>query len=155
MQEPVDLETTIDALRVFLEGVVGAFGLEATVTVHESDPGILEASIDGDELGLLVGPKGQTVDALQDLARSAVPHDGGTRLRVDVAGYRERRREALSRFATGVAVEVVASGRPTSLEPMSAADRKVVHDTVNDIDGVRTTSEGEEPRRRVVVHPEG
>lgn len=155
MQEPVDIQTTSDGLKAFLEGVVDAFGLAATVSVQEIDEGILEASIDGDELGLLVGPKGQTVDALQDLARSAVPHDGSTRLRVDVAGYRERRREALSRFATGIAEGVLASGEPTSLEPMSAADRKVVHDTVNDIPGVRTTSEGEEPRRRVVVHPEG
>jgi spoIIIJ-associated protein len=154
MHEPVDIQATSDGLKSFLEGVVDAFGLVATVTVQEIDEGILEASIDGEELGLLVGPKGQTVDALQDLARSAVPHDGGTRLRVDVAGYRERRREALSRFATGIAEGVLSSGEPTSLEPMSAADRKVVHDTVNDIAGVRTTSEGEEPRRRVVVHPE-
>ncbi len=74
---------------------------------------------------------------------------------MDVAGYRERRREALARFATGIAESVLESGKPTALEPMSAADRKVVHDTVNAIDGVRTTSEGEDPRRRVVVHPEG
>jgi spoIIIJ-associated protein len=149
-----NIEATTEALQGFLEGLLEAFAIEATVTVQEVDAGVLEASIDGEELGLLVGPKGQTVDALQDLARSAVPHDGGTRIRVDVAGYRERRREALSRFATGVAQEVAASGQPTSLEPMSAADRKVVHDTVNEIEGVRTTSEGEEPRRRVVVHPD-
>jgi spoIIIJ-associated protein len=154
MPEPVDVQATSEALRTFLEGVVEVFGLDAAVTVREVDPGVLEAAIDGEELGLLVGPKGQTVDALQELARSAVPHDGGTRLRVDVAGYRERRREAPARYATGVAEEVLASGRPTSLEPMSAADRKVVHDTVNEIEGVRTTSEGEDPRRRVVVHPE-
>jgi spoIIIJ-associated protein len=153
MHEPVDIETTSDGLKSFLEGVVEAFGLVATVSVKEIDEGILEASIEGDELGLLVGPKGQTVDALQDLARSAVPHDGGTRLRVDVAGYRERRREALSRFATGIAEGVLSSGEATSLEPMSAADRKVVHDVISEIDGVDTTSEGEEPRRRVVVLP--
>lgn len=154
MDEPIDRAVTSEALHGFLVGLLEAFEVEATVTVRELDEGVLEASIDGEELGLLVGPKGQTVDALQDLARSAVPHDGSTRLRVDVAGYRERRREALSRFATGVAQDVLASGTPTSLEPMSAADRKVVHDTVNEIDGVRTTSEGEEPRRRVVVHPD-
>jgi spoIIIJ-associated protein len=155
MQEPVDLEATSEALREFLEGLVEAFGVTATVTVEQADEGVLEAAIDGEDLGLLVGPKGQTVDALQDLARSAVPHDGATRIRVDVAGYRERRREALARFATGIAESVLESGKPTALEPMSAADRKVVHDTVNAIGGVRTTSEGEDPRRRVVVHPEG
>ena len=76
------------------------------------------------------------------------------RLRVDVGGYRERRREALAKFATKVAAQVVDSGEPASLEPMSAADRKVVHDAVNDIDGVQTSSEGEDPRRRVVISPE-
>ena len=68
--------------------------------------------------------------------------------------YRERRKEALERFTHQVAEQVLASGSPTSLEPMSPADRKIVHDTVNEIDGVRTTSEGEEPRRRVVILPD-
>lgn len=75
------------------------------------------------------------------------------RLRVDVGGYRERRREALARFAQKAAAQVLASAEPAALEPMNAADRKVVHDTVNDIEGVRTSSEGEEPRRRVVISP--
>ena len=79
---------------------------------------------------------------------------GGARLRVDVGGYRERRREALERFSRQIAEQVLASGTATSLEPMGAADRKVVHDTINTIDGVHTVSEGEEPRRRVVVVPD-
>jgi spoIIIJ-associated protein len=74
-------------------------------------------------------------------------------VRIDVAGYRERRREALGRFAQQVASEVLASGVPKALEPMHPADRKVVHDVVNELDGVSTTSEGEEPRRRVVIMP--
>ena len=77
------------------------------------------------------------------------------RLLVDVGGYRQARREALERFTRQIADEVKASGRARGLEPMSPADRKVVHDTVNDIDGVETTSEGEEPRRRVVIIPVG
>lgn len=155
MSEPTDLAATQAAFRAFLEGLLDSFGVEAEVAVTDVGEGVLEASISGEELGLLIGPKGQTIDAIQDLARSAVPHDGSTRLRLDVGSYRERRREALGRFARGVAEQVLASGTPVSMEPMSAADRKVVHDTVNEIDGVRTTSEGEEPRRRVVVHPEG
>ena len=83
---------------------------------------------------------------------------GGTqegRIRIDIAGYRQRRREALERFTQQVAADVVSSsGAQKALEPMNAADRKVVHDTVNDIDGVRTISEGEDPRRRVVLLPE-
>jgi spoIIIJ-associated protein len=155
MTEPVDVAHTKDELQRFLEGLLEAFGAEGTVVVHELEEGVLEAAIEGTELGLLIGPKGQTVDAIQELVRSAVPHDGSTRLRVDVSGYRARRREALSRFARGVAADVLESGRPTALEPMSAADRKIVHDAVNEVAGVRTTSEGEEPRRRVVVHPAG
>ena len=74
-------------------------------------------------------------------------------MRVDVAGYRQRRREALERFARTVAEEVRASGVQKALEPMSPPDRKIVHDTVNEMDGVSTLSEGDEPRRRVVITP--
>ena len=74
-------------------------------------------------------------------------------MRIDIAGYRERRREALSRFTEQVVAQVVSSGEPRALEPMSAADRKVVHDTVNSLSGVATRSEGEDPFRRVVILP--
>jgi len=77
------------------------------------------------------------------------------RVRIDIGGYRERRKEALARFATQVAADVAESGVAKALEPMHPADRKVVHDTVNEIEGVATTSEGEEPRRRVVILPVG
>jgi spoIIIJ-associated protein len=73
---------------------------------------------------------------------------------VDVGAYRARRREALERFTRKVAVEVIESGEAKRLEPMAASDRKVIHDTANDIAGVRTISEGEEPARRVVIQPE-
>jgi spoIIIJ-associated protein len=152
-----DLETQAETVRSFLEGLVDAFDVDATVTVEAVDEDTLEARVDGDDLGLLVGPKGQTLVAVQELARASLQRGGpgGARLRVDVGGYRERRREALARFTKTVAEQVLASGTATALEPMSAADRKVVHDTANEIDGVRTTSEGEDPRRRVVIHPDG
>ena len=104
----------------------------------------------------MVGPKGNTLLALQDLTRVVAQRrlgDHDTRLRVDVAGYRERRRDALSRFALKVANEVVESGKPRVLEPMASADRKVVHDTLMEVAGVSTRSEGEDPKRRVVVEP--
>ena len=94
--------------------------------------------------------------AVQDLARVAAQRrlgDHDTRLRVDVAGYRERRRAALEKFATAVANEVLESGRGKALEPMASADRKVIHDTIQGIDGVTSLSDGEEPRRRVVITP--
>jgi spoIIIJ-associated protein len=149
------LDDQTEAVRAFLEGVVDAFGVDGEVTITVSEDQALEAAIDGDDVGLLLGPRGQTLDALQELARRALQQHtpDSVRLRVDVGGYRERRREALARFAQKVAQQVLDAGEAASLEPMSAADRKVVHDTVNEIDGVRTTSEGEEPRRRVVIHP--
>ena len=149
------MEEQVAAVRSFLDGLLDAFGADAEVTVGISDDGAIEAAIDGEDVGLLLGPRGTTLDALQELARRALQQhsEDSMRLRVDVGGYRERRREALAKFATKVATQVVETGEAASLEPMNAADRKVVHDTVNDIDGVSTSSEGEEPRRRVVISP--
>jgi len=104
----------------------------------------------------MVGPRGNTLLAIQDLTRVASQRrlgDQETRLRVDIAGYRERRREALSRFALKVAEDVKETGEARVLEPMPSADRKVVHDTLVDVEGVQTRSEGEDPRRRIVVEP--
>lgn len=154
--QDLDLDAQAANVRSFLEGLVDAFGLQGDVTVNVVDEDTLEARIDGEDLGLLIGPKGQTLQSVQELARAILQKDGpgGPRLRLDVSGYRERRRVALERFTRGIADQVLASGTATSLEPMGAADRKVVHDTVNEIDGVRTISEGEEPRRRVVILPD-
>ena len=141
----------------FLRGLVSAFGVDCTVVRHELDDGdIIELAVEGDDLGMLIGPRGQTLSALQELTRTVVQRKAGDnqpRIVVDVAGYRKDRREALERFTRDVAAQVVASGVERVLEPMPPADRKVVHDTVNGIDGVSTTSEGEEPRRRVVISP--
>jgi spoIIIJ-associated protein len=154
--EDLDLDAQAANVRSFLEGLVDAFALQGAVTVDAIDDDTLEARVDGEDLGLLIGPKGQTLQSVQELTRAILQKDGpgGPRLRLDVGGYRERRRVALDRFTRGIAEQVLAPGTPTSLEPMGAADRKVVHDTVNEIDGVRTISEGEEPRRRVVILPD-
>jgi spoIIIJ-associated protein len=154
--EDLDLDAQAANVRSFLEGLVDAFALQGAVTVAIVDDDTLEAKVDGEDLGLLIGPKGLTLQSVQELTRAILQKDGpgGPRLRLDVGGYRERRREALERFTRGIAEQVLTSGTSTSLEPMGAADRKVVHDTVNDIDGVRTISEGEEPRRRVVILPD-
>ena len=154
--EPVDLDRQGAEARSFLEGLLDAFDLEGEVAVGVGEDEALEARVDGDDLGLLIGPKGQTLQAVQELARAVLQRafPDSARLRVDIGGYRERRREALERFTRQVAEQVLSSGQATSLEPMGAADRKVVHDTVNTMDGVRTTSEGEDPRRRVVISPE-
>jgi spoIIIJ-associated protein len=152
----VDIDTQAANVRSFLDGLLDAFDASGEVTVSVVDEDTLDATVAGDDLGLLIGPKGQTLQAVQELTRAVLQKEGpgGPRLRLDVGGYRERRREALSRFTHQIAEQVLSSGTATSLEPMGAADRKVVHDTVNEIDGVRTISEGEEPRRRVVILPD-
>jgi len=155
----VSLEEQGEMVQDFLDGLVEAFELDGDLQSEEIDEEMIEVQVVGDDLGLLIGPKGQTLAAIQELARTVVQRraEGNPRgrFRVDVGGYRQRRREALERFAQSVAEEVKAGGVQKALEPMNAADRKVVHDTINDLDGVETTSEGEEPRRRVVILPAG
>jgi spoIIIJ-associated protein len=156
VEAPTLAEEAAEA-AVFLEGLLGAFDLEGSLASNELDEETVEVSVSGDDLGLLIGPKGQTLTAIQELTRTVVQRRLGARsgrLLVDVADYRKTRRAALERFATDLAGKVKEAGVPTALEPMSPADRKVVHDTVNAIDGVTTTSEGEEPHRRVVILPD-
>lgn len=153
--EPVDPEDVTKAAVAFMQGLVTAFGRSGEVSARRDGEDI-EVNVDGDELGTLVGPRGTTLLAIQDLARVASQRrlgDHDTRLRIDIAGYRERRREALSRFAQKVAADVMESGTSRILEPMTSADRKIVHDALLEVAGVTTRSEGEEPRRRVVVEP--
>jgi spoIIIJ-associated protein len=139
----------------FLAGLADAFGYPATTNVNEND-GDLEVQLLGDELGPLIGPRGQTLQAIQELTRLVAQPSGSDRqyrLHVDVGGYRERRREALVRFTNQVADQVKSTSERRVLEPMSAADRKVVHDTVGDLDGVASRSEGEDERRHVIIEP--
>lgn len=158
MDELVTVDAQALIMQEFLEGMVAAFALAAEVTRSQIDDDTIELNLQGGDLGLLIGPKGQTLAAVQDLSRTVLQrratgaYEG--RVRIDVSGYRQRRREALARFVHSVADQVQASGQAKALEPMNAADRKVVHDTINERDGVRTLSEGEEPRRRVVIEPD-
>jgi spoIIIJ-associated protein len=153
-----DIEGQRQTVESFLTDLLAAFGRsDATVTVALGEDDAIEASVDGPELGLLVGQKGVTLLAIQELVRSMVQRRfvGQThaRVRLDVAGYRARRKVALERFAREVAESVRASGVAKALDPMGSADRKVVHDAVNEIDGVSTASEGEDAARRVVIRP--
>ncbi len=155
VESEVTPEQVGEAAVAFMDGLATAFGADAQVTL-DVDGTDLDVRMAGDELGLLVGPGGRTLTAVQDLARVASQRrlgDHDTRLRIDVGGYREKRREALERFAVVVANQVVEQGRPKALEPMSSADRKAVHDAITGIDGVESRSEGDEPNRRVVIAP--
>ncbi len=142
----------------FLTGVLERLEMEASVEIDELDEETLELRVVGSDLGLLIGPKGVTLGSLQELTRTVVQRRSGGRtgrLLVDVGGYRQKRRAALERFAHQVAEEVRESGVEEVLEPMSPPDRKVIHDTINSLPGVGTRSQGEEPRRSVVVVPSG
>lgn len=156
-EEELSLAEQGELARQFVVGLLQRFGASAETSVAMIDDETVEVQVSGTELGLLIGPKGQTLQALQELTRTAVQRRSVARtgrILVDVAGYRVRRREALERFTRQVAEDVRTSAVQRALEPMNAADRKVVHDTANDIEGVRTISEGEEPHRRVVIVPD-
>jgi len=113
-------------------------------------------AIIGSSLQALVGTRGETLDALQELTRLAVAQKTGTRSRLmlDVSGHRQARRSELSGLAADTATRVLESGESQRLAPMNPFERKVVHDAITSIEGVRSESEGEEPNRRVVVSPD-
>lgn len=155
----VSVDQQADIISEFLEGLLEALDVEGEIGRTKVDDDTIELAVEGSDLGLLIGPKGQTLSAVHELSRTVLRrratgrHDG--RVRIDIGGYRQRRQEALARFVRAQATEVIAQGVPRALEPMNAVDRKVVHDTVNDIEGISTESEGVDPGRRVVIVPEG
>jgi spoIIIJ-associated protein len=155
-QQDVNARQVGDEARKFIDELVAAFAFTGTTELIE-DGDDLEIRVHGENLGLLVGPRGTTLQAVQDLARVASQRrlgDHDTRLRVDIGGYRQRRKEALDRFAVQMAEEVKQSGVARVLEPMSSADRKIVHDALSGVEGIGTRSEGDDPYRRVVITPE-
>jgi spoIIIJ-associated protein len=145
------------------EGEVAADYLEALLDILDMD-GDLELDIEGDrasvaivgaELEDLVGQRGVTLEALQELTRLAVLRETGdrSRLMLDIGGYRAKRRTELVALATAAGQRVAGNGQEEKLAPMSPFERKVVHDAIAGLDGVVSESEGEEPQRRVVVRP--
>ena len=154
-QQDVNARQVGDEARKFIDELVAAFAFTGTTELIE-DGDDLEVRVHGENLGLLVGPRGTTLQAVQDLARVASQRrlgDHDTRLRIDIGGYRQRRKEALDRFALQMADEVKQSGVARVLEPMSSADRKIVHDALSEFEGIGTRSEGDDPYRRVVITP--
>ena len=148
-------EKPAERVRVVLERVLEELDLDGAVEVDENDEQIL-AVVDGDDdYGLLIGKRGQTIDALQLLCYQAafrgIPER--KRVTVDAAGYRERRRETLQRRADRAAEEALDGARPIELDAMSAPERRVVHEHLKERPEVETYSEGTEPNRCVVVAP--
>ncbi len=143
-----------ERVRAIVTRVVNALGLHATVDIDETGDEI-RATVNGDDLGLLIGKHGSTIDALQHLAFRAAFRGAEIRkqVTVDAAGYRERRAGALHRMADRAAAEALRYGRPVELEPMRATERKIVHTYLSERTDVETHSEGDEPDRRLVVSP--
>ena len=152
LESDSDLSEAAVRVRALVEQVVGAMGVDARVDAQETEDGVL-VTCSGEELGLLIGKHGQTIDALQYVANAAVHRRGvGKSVTVDVAGYRDRRRVTLEGIALRAADRAL-NGERVLLEPMTAVERKVVHTRLQDVAGVQTTSEGTEPNRYVVVLP--
>ena len=148
-QEPAE------RVRELVERVLDELDLEADVEIVEDDDRIT-ASVEGeDDYGLLIGKRGQTIDALQLLCYQAAFRGMRERKRVvlDAAGYRERRRETLTARADRAVEQALSGDRPVELDEMSAQERRVVHEHLKDRPGIETYSEGEEPHRCVVVAP--
>jgi len=149
-QAPIEEQAKVAA--GFITGLLDAFGLEGTVETRIDDD-VLYIEVEGSQTEALVGPKGSVMQSVHELTRTVVQRKtyGAPRMRIDIAGYRERRREALRIYTGKLAARVIEEKDEVMLEPMNAADRKVVHDAVADIESVRSFSEGEEPRRAVVL----
>jgi spoIIIJ-associated protein len=148
-------DTPADRARELVEGVLDELDLEGEVEVDEDEDRISIDIQGGDDYGLLIGKRGQTIDALQLLCYQAAFRGLRERKRVvvDAAGYRERRRETLEGRADRAAEQALTASHVIEMDPMSAQERRVVHERLKERAGVETYSEGDEPHRCVVVAP--
>jgi spoIIIJ-associated protein len=155
--DPVDPEMIeVDTERAgdFLEGLLDALDIDGDITTWVDEIGG-HVDLEGSDLDVLVGPNGETLDALQELTRLAVLRQSKRRVRLllDINGFRVRQREQLVSIVKTTVEQVIRTGEDYELRPMSPAERKVVHDAVAGIEGAHTESLGEEPNRRVVIRP--
>jgi spoIIIJ-associated protein len=152
---PADESVEASLARDLLELATRAFGVPCSVRIEEREEEVV-ATVSGHDLGLVIGRHGQTIDALQYLANAISHRELGPSRRsitIDAAGYRSRRRATLESLARATAERAAATGRRVELEPMTAVERKIVHELLKDDPEVETASEGVEPHRYVVVLP--
>jgi spoIIIJ-associated protein len=151
---PEEQDDPLDVLGDLLEEVADALSLDVEVELEEAD-GVLTGTLNGEGVGLLIGRRGQTIDALQHLAQRIVFHEGPSPVRVviDADGYRARRAETLRAEADDAAEEAIRLDRPVELDPMPPSERRIVHEHLRERGGVDTHSEGDEPARYLVVTP--
>lgn len=155
--QKIDIEEQADAVADFVEELLGKMEIDAIAEPTEENGRVYVDILDGepDDMSLLIGRHGQTLDAIQELARQVVGRrlDERIRVLVDVEDYRKRRASRVIEQARDAAEQVLETGSERSLDPMDALERKIVHDAVAEIEGVRTESRGEDPNRFVVILP--
>ena len=146
-----------DIAESFVSGVASTLGVSVNFVRHDFEDGILRIEAVGDGIGLLVGRRGATAQAIDELVRTVLQRSGGSiregKIRMDIGGVRARRAASLADFARDVAAQALESGEAIALEPMNRLDRKIVHDVIADISNVGSRSEGEDPSRRVLIMP--
>ncbi len=147
------IDDKVSVAEEFLTGVLERMGVEAALETRLDEDNIVVINIAGEDLGLVIGRRGQTLDALQFLVNQVANKSGGVRVRIvlDAEGYRERRAEALAGLARRMADRARRERRKVTLEPMNALERRVVHLALANVPGVETYSEGQEPERRIVI----
>lgn len=148
----LDVSSQEPLVRDFLQGLLGSLGLEGNVETRVEDD-VIVADVVGDQTEALVGQRGSVMEAVHELTKTVLQRSAqdAARVRIDIAGYAGRRRQALTIYAGELIEQVVEEGGELMLEPMSASDRKVIHDAVAEHPGVRSYSEGEAPGRYVVI----
>lgn len=139
----------------FLKELLQAMDISSQITMIEEDKSTLAINLEGEEMGVLIGKRGQTLDAIQYLTSLVVNKysDHYIRIKMDTEDYRNRRRKTLEALANNLAMKVKKTGKKFTLEPMSSNERRIVHSTLQKYKFIETYSEGEEPFRRVIIVP--
>ncbi len=152
---PADAEEVQAKVKAFLTELLGAMGIQVAIETRFSPEGIMEVSIDGEGMGVIIGKRGATLDSLQYLATLVVNKGRAdhVRLKLDTEGYRARRQETLEKLAINLAKKVKRTGHRVVLEPMNPYERRIIHSVLQADRGVETHSDGEEPYRKVIISP--
>jgi spoIIIJ-associated protein len=150
-----EYDLKLESALQFIHELFGHMDLDPEIT-GEADEESVNLRIEGDDLGILIGRRGQTLDSLQYITSLAVNRQGGEwmRINLDIGDYRAKREETLRSLAKRAAMKVESSSRRVALDPMNAAERRIVHQELQEFPGVITQSEGQDPYRRVIILPE-
>ncbi len=153
---PAEAGSVEERIETFITGLLQHMGSDAVPHAWKEEGKVYKVDLTGNSLGYLIGRRGETLDAIQHLTNYAVNHGTGDRIRVsvDAEEYREKREESLRRYAQKKAQQVLKARRRTTLEPMNAYERHVIHATLQEMDNITTYSTGTEPNRRVVIEYE-